>query len=262
MIIRAIIVDDEPLAREGVAMVLEQEADIEIVGQCGDGGAAIRAIKDESPDLVLLDIKMPGLSGFDVVESIGVSSMPAVIFLTAYDEYALRAFRVNAVDYLLKPIDGQLLRDSLQKVRRSLADKSLAERGRQLSGLLNDLTLAEKAGDRSANRIVVRNGGRVYFLRPREISWVEAAGDYVTVHTLEGSHLIRESMKGIQEQLDSHGFQRIHRSSLVNREFIRELAVTKGGDYEVVLKDGTRCRLSRGYRDALFASMKTAPVDA
>lgn len=260
MTIRTIIVDDEPLARDGIRIALEQEADVEIIAECADGGAAIRAIRDLRPDLVFLDIKMPGLSGFDVVESVGITDMPAVIFLTAYEEHALRAFRVNAVDYLLKPVDDSVLRESVARVRRKIADVDSARRGQRLRSLLAEMGQLDAAGaDASANRIVVRSVGHVHFLRPHEITWVEASGDYVSIHTADEAHLIRDSMKNMEERLAPYGFQRIHRSSLVNLECIRELVANERGDYEVVLSDGTVCRLSRAYRDALCASLRAAP---
>jgi two-component system, LytTR family, response regulator len=256
MRIRTVIVDDEPLAREGVALALRGYDDVEVIAECADGGAAIRAIRELAPDLVFLDIKMPGLSGFDVVEAVGPARMPVVIFLTAYEEHAARAFRVNAVDYLLKPIDEDDFGESLDRARRRITQNDLLKHRDQLRELLDDL-----AGPRTADtpgRIVVRTTGRVHFLDPREIDWVEASGDYVTIHAAGQDHLIRESMKSMEARLRDHGFRRIHRSSLVNVGSIRELVIDDHGEYRVVLRNGTVLRLGRSYKDALYASLTAA----
>ncbi len=164
---------------EGVALYLEAHPDIEIVASCASGSEAIRLIRERAPDLVLLDVKMPGLSGFDVIESIGVEQMPPVIFLTAYEDYALRAFRVAAVDYLLKPIDEQRLNEALERARMTVASKDMLERANALSSALQ--RLPQRRTDRPhGDRVAVRSGGSTYFLRPQEILWVEASGDYVT----------------------------------------------------------------------------------
>ena len=252
MRIRALIVDDEPLAREGVALALANEQDVEIVGTCEDGASAVSAIRDLEPDLVFLDVNMPGLDGFAVIDEIGADSMPAVIFLTAYEEYALRAFRVNAVDYLLKPIEADKLRESVDRVRCRLVS-SEPWRG-ELRALVASLT-RERAGGADAGRILVRTGGRVHVLDPRAIDWVEAAGDYVTIHAAGKPHLVRDSLRNVEARLAVHGFCRIHRSTLVRLDCIRELVAKDNGDHDVVLHDGTVLRASRKYRDALFAAL-------
>ena len=249
--IRTLIVDDEPLAREGVALALEHERDVEIVGSCEDGPSAVRAIRDLNPDLVFLDVKMPGLDGFAVIDEIGADKMPPVIFLTAYEEHALRAFRVNAIDYLLKPIDAAELGKSVERARRRL-NQNEAWRG-ELRALVAELAHERASAD--AGRILVRTGGRVHVLDPREIDWVEAAGDYVTIRAAEKAHLVRDSLRNIEARLAPHGFQRIHRSILVKLGCIRELVAKDNGDHEVVLHDGTVLRLSRNYRDALYEAL-------
>jgi two-component system LytT family response regulator len=248
MKIRTLIVDDEPLAREGVALALARVPDVEIVGSCEDGPSAVRAIRELTPDLVFLDVKMPGLDGFAVIGEIGADEMPPVVFLTAYEEHALRAFRVNAVDYLLKPIDAAELGKSVERVRRRLG---------QSETWRNELRtlVAELAPERNAGRILVRAGGRVHVLDPREIDWVEAAGDYVTIHAAGKSHLVRDSLRSIEARLAAHGFRRIHRSTLVKLGCIRELVAKESGDHEVVLHDHTVLRLSRSYRDALYEAL-------
>jgi len=254
MKIRTLIVDDEPLAREGVALALAPERDVEIVGSCEDGPSAVRAIRELEPDLVFLDVKMPGLDGFAVIGEIGADKMPPVIFLTAYEEHALHAFRVNAVDYLLKPIEADDLRKSVERARRRLAQNE----GDAWRGELRALVAAvahERAAADATERILVRTHGRAHVLDPREIDWVEAAGDYVTIHAARKSHLVRDSLRNIEAQLAVHGFRRIHRSILVKLGCIRELVAKDSGDHEVVLHDGTVLRLSRNYKDALYEAL-------
>jgi two-component system LytT family response regulator len=222
--------------------------DVEIVGSCEDGPSAVRAIRDLGPDLVFLDVKMPGLDGFAVIGEIGADKMPAVVFLTAYEEHALRAFRVNAVDYLLKPIDAVELGKSVERARRKLGQSETWRA--ELRALV-----AELAPERTAGRILVRASGRVHVLDPREIDWVEAAGDYVTIHAGGKSHLVRDSLRNIEARLAAHGFRRIHRSTLVKLGCIRELVAKESGDHEVVLHDDTVLRLSRSYRDALYEAL-------
>ena len=254
MKIRALIVDDEPLAREGVALALAAEHDVEIVGACGDGPSAVRAIRELAPDLVFLDVKMPGLDGFAVINEIGTDKMPPVIFLTAYEEHALRAFRVNALDYLLKPIDAEDLRKSLERARRRRAQDELGAWRGELRALVAAVAHERQAAD-TAERILVRTNGRVHVLDPLKIDWVEAAGDYVTIHAAGKSHLVRDSLRNIETRLAPHGFLRIHRSTLVKLATIRELIAKDSGDHEVVLHDGTVLRLSRNYKDALYEAL-------
>ena len=254
MKIRALIVDDEPLAREGVALALAAERDVEIVGSCGDGPSAVRAIRELTPDLVFLDVKMPGLDGFAVINEIGADKMPPVIFLTAYEEHALRAFRVNALDYLLKPIDADDLRKSVERARRRRTQDEIGAWRGELRALVAAVAHERPAAD-TAERILVRTNGRVHVLDPLKIDWVEAAGDYVTIHAAGKSHLVRDSLRNIETRLAPHGFLRIHRSILVKLATIRELVAKDSGDHEVVLHDGTVLRLSRNYKDALYEAL-------
>jgi two-component system LytT family response regulator len=256
MKIRTLIVDDEPLAREGVALALKAERDVEIVGNCADGPSAVRAIRELNPDLVFLDVKMPGLDGFAVIGEIGADKMPPVIFLTAYEEHALNAFRVNAVDYLLKPIDSEDMRKSVERARRRLAQNEIGAWRAELGALVAAFAQHGPAADTTA-RILVRTNSRVHVLDPREIDWVEAAGDYVTIHAARKSHLLRDSLRNIEARLANHGFRRIHRSILVKLDCIRELVAKDSGDHEVVLNDGTVLRLSRSYKDALYEALST-----
>ena len=254
MKIRTLIVDDEPLAREGVALALAVERDVEIVGSCEDGPSAVQAIRELDPDLVFLDVKMPGLDGFAVIDEIGADKMPAVIFLTAYDEHALRAFRVNALDYLLKPIDAADLRKSVERARRRRAQDELGAWRGELRALVAAVT-HERAAAEAGERILVRTNGRVHVLDPREIDWVEAAGDYVTLHAAGKGHLVRDSLRNIEARLGAHGFVRIHRSILVKLGRIRELVAKDSGDHDIVLHDGTVLRSSRSYKDALYEAL-------
>jgi two-component system LytT family response regulator len=254
MKIRTLIVDDEPLAREGVALALAAERDIEIVGSCEDGPSAVQAIRDLDPDLVFLDVKMPGLDGFAVINEIGADKMPPVIFLTAYEEHALRAFRVNALDYLLKPIDTADLRKSVERARRRRAQDEIGAWRGELRALVAAVA-HERAGTDTAERILVRTNGRVHVLDPLKIDWVEAAGDYVTMHAAGKSHLVRDSLRNIEARLAVHGFIRIHRSTLVKLSCIRELVAKDSGDHDVVLHDSTVLRLSRSYKDALYEAL-------
>jgi len=255
MTLRVAIVDDEPLARDGIALHLRSEPDIEIVAMCADGAEAVDAIRDLSPDLVFLDVRMPGLSGFDVIQEIGVDRMPAVIFLTAYEQHALEAFRVHAVDYLLKPLDKQKLTEALTRARRDFAQRALLRRTSELASLLDQLNAAGLQNGNRTGRILVRAGGNVHIVKPEEIAWVEADGDYVTLHTGEKQFLLRESLRNMENRLGPHGFRQIHRSCLVSVRRIRELVANDSGDYQAVLDNGTRLKVGRRYKDALFAAL-------
>lgn len=265
MTIKVIIVDDEPLAREGVALRLAQHDDIQIIAECENGSDAIRAILSLAPDLVFLDIKMPRVSGFDVINAVGVEHMPPVIFLTAYDEFALEAFRTHAVDYLLKPIENDRFIESLQHARQHILKNKIAERGEQLTQLLRQ-TQAASSSEKPAftqqdaapgGRLVIRSYGHVYLLQADDIYWVEAEGDYVSVHTPAKSHLVRETMKSMEQRLTPYGFQRVHRSCIVNLHYVRELISMDNGDYQIILRDNTCVKLSRNYRDILYQRLNT-----
>lgn len=253
MTVRVLIVDDEPLAREGVAISLRQHADVQIVGECADGPSAVRAIRELAPDLVFLDIRMPGLDGFGVIDDVGLDRMPLVIFLTAYGEHALRAFRVNAVDYVLKPLDNADLDQSLDRARRRLAERTHAAWHSDLRALVSAMVRQEQMTE--ADRILARSGGRIRVLDPNEIDWIEASGDYVTVHAQRKAHLVSESLRNMERRLARYGFCRIHRSILVKLRCVRELIAKDSGDHELILNDGTVLRVSRSYRDALYDAL-------
>ncbi len=245
--IRAMVVDDEAMARERVVSLLRQEQDIELIGECSDGQQAVNAINSQQPDLVFLDVQMPAVDGFRVIEQVGPEKMPAVVFVTAYDEYAVRAFEVHALDYLLKPFGRERFQQTLQHARSHVERRRAGDLGKRLMALVQDI----KPEPQKLDRLVVKSGGRVFFLRTEDIVWIEAAGNYVRLHLAEDSHLFRETMNGIEARLDPRRFVRIHRSRIVNSDRIKELQPWFNGEYVVVLQNGTRLTLSRGYREKL-----------
>ena len=244
--IRVLIVDDEPIARRGIRQHLRGEADLEVIGESGDGAAAIEAITGLAPDLVFLDIQMPEVGGFDVVEAIGVARMPAVVFVTAYDEHALRAFDVHAVDYVLKPIDRHRFRTAVERARRRLAHAP-GQLDRRIAAALGEL--GRPAHD-YAKRLAIKGDGRVILVDVDEVDRLEAAGNYVEVHSGARHHLVRETMASLEARLDPARFVRVSRSSIVNAGRVRELQPMFNGDFVVVLRDGTKVAGSRRYRAA------------
>ena len=248
MTIRTLVVDDEPLGRERITALLAEESDIEVIGECGDGPSAMEAIKRESPHLVFLDVQMPERDGFDVMASLGESRLPLVVFVTAYDNYALKAFEVRALDYLLKPFDRGRFGRAMERVRSELSHRESDELAQRVLAMAGEYKAARPS---PSDRLVIKSGGRVFFLRAREIDWIEAAGNYLKVHVGSESHMIRQTMAAIEEQLDPAMFFRIHRSQIVNLDRIKEMQPLFNGEYEVVLRTGARLTLSRGYREKL-----------
>ncbi len=248
MAIRTIIVDDEPLAREKLRGFLERESDVDVVGECRDGREALETIEAEKPDLVFLDVQMPEMDGFEVIENLEPEALPTVIFVTAYDQYALKAFDVHAVDYLLKPFDRQRFGEALGRARSEYERRQVGDVKRHLLALLQEV---ESRREKYPARLVIKTSGRVVFLKVEEIDWVDAAGNYVRIHAGSESHMLRETMGRLEERLDPDKFLRIHRSTIVNIECIRELQQQFHGDYLVVLKNGQRLTLSRSYRDRI-----------
>jgi len=246
--IRILIVDDEPLARERMRLLLGTEADVEVIGEAADGVEAVEAILAQAPDLVFLDVHMPKLDGFEVIQTVGADRMPPVVFVTAYDQHALRAFEVQALDYLLKPFDGERFQGTLRRVRRQIDSQETGDLGRKLLALVRDL---KPDRPQKSERLVVKSGGRLFFLRAEEIDWIEAAGNYVRLHVGTEAHLLRETMNSIESRLNPEVFFRIHRSHIVNIERIKELQPWFNGEYVVILRNGTRLTLSRGYREKL-----------
>jgi two-component system, LytTR family, response regulator len=235
--IRALIVDDEPFARERVRQLLEGDPEIEIAGECGDGLQAVAMINEQAPDLLFLDVQMPELDGFEVLEKVEAARMPVIIFLTAYDQYAIRAFEACALDYLLKPCAEDRFARS---VRRAKALLRLSSEECPPATLLSLPAPLE--------RRVVKSGGRVCFFRVEEIDWIEAQGNYARIHVDRAAYLLREPLSHLERALDPRRFARIHRSTLVNVDRIKELQPMFHGQYTVVLRDGTEITLSRRYR--------------
>jgi two-component system LytT family response regulator len=244
---KVLIVDDEPLARERVRRHLRDEPGVEIVGEAGNGREAVAVIEEKTPDLVFLDVQMPEMNGFDVLKALEENKIPAIVFTTAYDKYAIQAFEFHALDYLLKPFSRERFRRSVRHAREQLENSrqsgSIDER---LVSLLENLK-----AKKYLERIVVKSSGRVFFIKTDEIDWIEAAGNYLKLHVGRDAHLIRETMQSIEAKLDPEKFFRIHRSTLVQIDRIKELQPLFGGDYAVILRNGAELNLSRNYRDRL-----------
>ena len=251
--IRVLIVDDEPPARQNLRVLLARQPDVEVVAEAGSGTRAIRAIEEHDPDLVFLDVQMPEQDGFDVIDAIGPLRMPITIFVTAYDRYALRAFEVSALDYLLKPYDDARFAAAMERVRERIRTRDDGEFGRRMLELVRERRGPSATAGNAAflRHLTVRGGDTVRLLRVDDVIRFEAAGDYVRARTSEQSHLIDDSMKQLEERLDPSRFVRIHRSHIVRLDAIRELEPFLHGDWIVVLEDGTRLRLSRTRRGAL-----------
>ncbi len=247
MSIRALVVDDEPLARDRIRMLLEDEPEVEIVSESANGTEALRAIEKLAPDLVFLDVQMPELTGFEVLDRLDPARMPVVIFVTAYDQYALKAFEVCALDYLLKPFDRERFTRALARARAELDRRKAGQVNEQVLKLLSEL----HQGKKHLEKLIIRDGGRVFFLRTDEIDWIEAAGNYVRMHTGKEEYLYRETMAKLEAHLNPDRFARIHRSTIVNVERIKELQPWFRGDYVIVLRDNQKLTLSRTYRGRL-----------
>jgi two-component system LytT family response regulator len=245
--LRILIVDDEPLARAGLRDALAGIPDVEVCGESGDGVRAVDDVLALEPDLLLLDVQMPELDGFEVVTALRDAGVdPAVVFVTAHDEYALRAFEVHAVDYVLKPVDAERVRGAVARVRAQLE----RDRGLALAGQLERL-LAEVPRRAYARRLAVKGAGRVTFVPVNDVDWIEAAGNYAKLHVGRESWLIRATMASLEDRLDPEQFARVHRSTIVNLDRVKEVQPWFKGDYLVVLRDGTQLSLTRQYRDRL-----------
>lgn len=247
--LRVLIVDDEPLARRGVRSRLRKHSDIEIVGECGTGKAAVTAIRERLPDLVFLDIQMPDISGFEVLRILKGNEIPAVIFLTAYDRYALDAFSVHALDYLLKPIDDVRFESALTHASERIRNHDLPDLERRIRELLKNTSGRETV--RYETRFSVRTGQRIIVVLVNDIDWIEACGDYVTLHVGNRSHLLRQTMNKMESQLDPGRFLRIHRSTIVQTSRIRELVALDNREFLLRLSDGRELKTSRSYSDRI-----------
>lgn len=252
--IRTLIIDDEPLGRDGVRVLLQRDADIDIIGECASGAEAVEAIRRLLPDLIFLDVQMPGMNGFEVLAQIPPEQMPMVIFVTAFDQHALQAFEVHALDYLLKSYTDERFAAALQRAKQHIQQKHVNEVSQRLMAMLDaNAKATSSVEDKKSylNRLIVKTGGRVFFLKTNEIDWIEAADYYVYLHAGGKSHLLRETMSNLEKQLEPAKFQRIHRSIIVNLDRVKELQTNASGDYVVVLRDGAQLKMSRGHRQKL-----------
>ena len=254
MPIQVLIVDDESLARDTICLLLEAHSGFEVIGECKDGDEAVEAILTEKPDLVFLDIQMPGKNGFEVIEAIGPERMPVVIFATAYDQYALQAFEAHALDYLLKPFDDDRFDKALARAVQQIEQNEMGRLRSELLALVEERRAERaEAETKPLERLMIKERDVVFFVKTETIDWIEAAGDYISLHVGKKNHLLRESMTGMEAKLDPKRFVRIHRSTIVNVDRIKELRPYFHGDYVVYLMDGTELRLSRRYWNRLEA---------
>src|SRR3984957_9330359 len=249
--LRTLIVDDELLARKKIRAFLQEHTEFQVVGECTDGEQAVAALSALRPDLLFLDVQIPGRNGFEVLDCITDKAPPAVIFVTAFDKYAVRAFEVRALDYLLKPFNKARFADALKRFHERRARMNGVDRKQELKAALQEI----QREFRDSERILIKSGSRIIFLRKGLIEWVEAQGDYVKFHIGKESHLLRETMTAAAEHLDPNRFVRIHRSRIVNLDHVREIRPLWGGDYSVLMRDGTELTMSRTYRTSLQATL-------
>ena len=272
--IRALIVDDEALSRRGLMLRLQAAADFEVVGEACNGRAALEAIREHQPDLVFLDIEMPGLTGFDVLERLPTESMPMIVFVTAFDRYAIQAFEARAVDYLLKPVDEARLADALEHIREQLAQRQAAGQRDRLVQLLADLKgseewpgdgaeafIQELADNGWQRALAIRHGRDIVRVPEGDIEWVDAAGDYMCIHAGGETYILRGTMKSLEDQLDARLFQRVHRSTIVNLERVTRLRPHINGEFFLVLDGGHEIKLSRTYRDKVEHFLKGGRIN-
>lgn len=245
--IRVLLIDAEPSARKTLRELLELDAEVEVIGECSNGQEAIKAIQVQSPDLLFLEVHIPELGGFEVLEALQNGSKPHIIFVTANDQYAARAFEVHALDYLLKPLTRERFEASWQRAKTHIMREKTGDLDQRLLALLEQIN----AGPKYLERLVIKDGGRIFFLDVEDIDWIEAEGNYVSVHSGKRVHLLRETISNLESQLDPKKFLRIHRSSIVRINCIKELRPWYHGEYHVILNDNTQLTLSRNYRDRL-----------
>ena len=259
--LRVLIVDDEPLARDCVRLALRGVPGVELLEDARDGAEAVRAIRRLQPDVVFLDVQMPGSDGFSVIEQIGAEDMPAVVFVTAYDTHAIRAFNVHALDYVLKPFENTRLLEALERARERVRSKHDWELARQLAALVADWSGENprepfQAEGRYAQRFTVRQDDRIQFIDAGEIDWIESEGNYAVLHVGSETHRIRLTLQAIERQLDPRRFARIHRSSIVNLSRVREIQPWFSGDYIAILQGGRKLRVSRTRAGPLLEPMR------
>jgi two-component system, LytTR family, response regulator len=248
--IRVVVVDDEPIARAGVIRLLSEDPDFTIVGEAASGTEAVRVIEDEDPDLVLLDVQIPEFDGFEVLAHLEAASLPLVVFVTAYDEYALRAFEVSAVDYLLKPFDRERFHAALTRVKQQFRTRDTEELQSRVRELLDRIRTGS-----ASERLVVRDSGRVFFLGLNEVDWIEAAGNYVRVHAGKNAHLMRHTITGMLSKLPDSEFLRVSRSAIVNLKRVREVQSLFNGCFVFILHSGVRVESSRRFRRQIAAAL-------
>jgi two-component system LytT family response regulator len=246
--LRVLIVDDEPLARERLRMLLAGEPGVEIIGQCGDGLEAVKAVQRDSPDVVFLDIQMPGCDGLQVVADLAPEHRPAVVFVTAHERFALEAFNVKAVDYLLKPFDRERFHVALTRAAEYIRVQRAGELSQRIENMITD---GPAPPPRKAERLAIKTDGKVVFLRPEEIEWIEAADNYVILHLADRKLMTRDTLSALEAQLGSEKFARINRSTLVQLDQVKELQPAFHGDYVVILRNGAKLPLSRAFRGQL-----------
>lgn len=245
---QVLIVDDEPLGRKMVRRMLEPYPEVEIIGECESGEEAINVIESKHPDLIFLDVQMPEIDGFAVLSKISQEKFPLIIFVTAYDEYALRAFEVNALDYLLKPYDRKRFDQAFQRAYNQFTNQKDHLVNERIISLLSE----SRSPQQFTERFVIKNSGRIFFLDVEEIMWIEADGNYVFLHTLHKKHIFRETISSLESKLNPAKFRQISRSTIVNLNFIKELQPFFRGNYKIVLQDGTELKLSHRYRNNLI----------
>ena len=256
--LQVLVVDDEPLARSGMTTLLEKDPELDVVAECGNGRTAVEAILELQPDLVLLDIQMPEMDGFEVLRAVGTERMPPVVFVTAYDQFAVRAFEVNALDYLLKPFDDDRFARAIERAKQSIRRPDVGELSKRLLRLLeaaerttSNHTVEDRGRGAHLVRLVVKDAGRVFFVRTDEIDWIQAASYYVKLHVKGKVHLLRETMNSLESRLDPGAFFRVSRSAIVNLDRVREIQPFTRGAHVVILEDGTRVKLSKARRERL-----------
>ena len=256
--IKTLIVDDEPLARRNLRLLLEQDPQIKILDECRNGREAIQAINATNPDLIFLDIQMPEMDGFDVLESVGAEQIHSIIFVTAYDQYALKAFEVHALDYLLKPYDDVRFNKALAAAKAQVEQREINKLSKKLLALLEERESkrVEPQKERYLSRIMIKLTNRVILLKVGDVDWIEADGNYVKLHVGQKSHLLREKMQDLEAQLNPQKFVRIHRSTIVNLDRVKEMHPHFNGDYILVLEDGAQLKLSRSRRELVEMRLK------
>ena len=246
--IRVVIADDELLARKFIRRMLKQDPEVEIVAECSNGADAVTTIRKEKPDLVFLDVQMPEIDGFGVLDAVKLDHLPEIIFTTAYESYAIRAFELHALDYLLKPFDQVRFKAALKYAKERFQVQDNDEKRLQIGTLLDSI----RAQQQYLDRVIIRADGRITFLQTREIDWLEADDKYVHLHTGKGARMVRQTLSAMEDQLDPKKFVRVHRSAIVNTDRIKELQPLFNGEHSLILEDGTRLTLSRKYKDKLF----------